>query len=204
MTTFLEAYRSQAEKYDARTSAFQHWRELVVDELEVGPGDTVFDVGCGTGLCLSKLREKVGSTGTVVGIDESAEMIALARRRANENGWANVDLIAAPVHDAPLDREADAAIFCAVHDIMQSMPALENIFDHLRDGASVAAGGGKWPSAWLWPLGLWVGALHAPFVRDFSGFDMPWQRLTPFVPDLSVREIAAGTGYLATGHAKRA
>jgi SAM-dependent methyltransferase len=204
MTTDLDAYRTQATLYDARTSAFQSWRNLVVDELAAGPGDTVLDVGCGTGLCLARLREKVGATGTVVGVDQSSAMIELARRRVAENGWNNVHLVAAPVHEAKLGLVADAAIFCAVHDVMQSTEALENIFGQLRDGAAVAAIGGKWPSPWLLPLRAWVSVLHAPFVSDFKGFDLPWRYLMGFVPDLSVRELAAGAGYLATGHAKQA
>jgi SAM-dependent methyltransferase len=202
MTTKLEAYRNQACWYDERTQAFQHWRELVVDELASAPGDTVFDVGCGTGLCFSRLREKVGPTGTIVGIDESEEMLALAGQRVAERGWDNVHLACSPLVEAPLHRTGDAAVFCAVHDIMQSRPALENVFEHLRDGAAVAAIGGKWPSPWLWPFRAWVTALHSPFVRDFEGFDMPWRLLMEFVPDLSVREVAGGAGYLATGHAK--
>lgn len=202
MTTQLEAYRSQAARYDERTRSFQQWRELVVDELAAGPGDTIFDVGCGTGLCLSRLVEKVGATGMVIGIDQSDEMLDLARRRVAERGWDNVHLVSAPLVEAPLQRAGDAAIFCAVHDIMQSRQALENVFEHLCDGASVAAIGGKWPSPWLWSFRAWVAALHAPFVRDFDGFDMPWRLLMEFVPDLSVREVAAGAGYLATGHVK--
>ena len=204
MTPELEAYRSQAGYYDERTRPFQHWRELVVDELAASLGDTVLDVGCGTGLCLSRLREKVGATGTVVGIDESEEMVSLAGRRVAEHGWDNVQLISAEATEAPLEQTADAVVFCAVHDVMQSAEALENIFDHVRDGASVAAVGGKWPSPWLWQFRAWVTALHSPFVRDFHGFDMPWRLLMDFVPDLSVREVAAGAGYLATGHAKPA
>jgi SAM-dependent methyltransferase len=204
MTIQLEAYRSQAARYDQRTKPFQHWRELVVDELDADSGDIVFDVGCGTGLCLARLREKVGATGTIIGIDQSEEMIALAGERVAEQGWDNVHLVSAPLVEAPLERAGDAAIFCAVHDIMQSRPALENVFEHLRDGAAVAAVGGKWPAPWLLPFRAWVAALHRPFVRDFEGFDMPWRLLMEYVPDLSVREVAGGAGYLALGHAKRA
>ena len=68
-----EAYRAQAGRYDRRTDAFRRWRELVVEQLPARPGDTVLDVGCGTGLCLPLLQHKVGPSGTIVGIDASAD-----------------------------------------------------------------------------------------------------------------------------------
>ena len=197
-----KAYRSQAGRYDRRTDAFRRWRELLVTALPANPGDAVLDVGCGTGLCLPLLQHKVGTSGTIVGIDESEQMLEVAGERVAEHGWNNVRLLAAPVARAPIDCTADAALFCAVHDVLQSPAALGHVFDHLRPGAPVAAAGGKWPAPWLWPLRAWVAGLHAPFVRDFTGFDRPWRLWTEFVADLRVQELAFGAGYLALGHAR--
>jgi demethylmenaquinone methyltransferase/2-methoxy-6-polyprenyl-1,4-benzoquinol methylase len=196
-----EAYRSQAGDYDQRTDAFQPWRELLVQQLPIRRGDTVLDVGCGTGLCLPLLQHKVGRTGAIIGIDASEQMLQLAADRIAAHGWDNVHLIAAPVATAQIAATADAALFCAVHDVMQSRAALGNVFDHLRPGAPVAAVGGKWPAPWMWPLRAWVAELHAPFITDFTGFDRPWRQLAGYVPDLRVRELAFGAGYLAFGHA---
>ena len=41
--------------------------------------------------------------------------------------------------------------------------------------------------------------LHSPYVRDFAGFDAPWTHLAERVPDLAVRELAMGGGYVASG-----
>ena len=196
-----EAYRSQAGDYDLRTDAFRHWRELLVQRLPARRGDTVLDVGCGTGLCLPLLQRKVGRTGAIIGIDASEQMLKVAADRIAEHSWDNVRLIAAPVAHAPIDTTADAAVFCAVHDLMQCPAALGNVFDHLRPGAPVAATGGKWPAPWMWPLRAWVAELHAPFIADFTGFDRPWQQLAGYLPDLQVHELAFGAGYLALGHA---
>ena len=43
-------------------------------------------------------------------------------------------------------------------------------------------------------------ALHAPYVRDFAGFDRPWRYLEQLVEDVQVRELAFGAGYVMTGH----
>src|SRR5215210_2169096 len=101
MTIDLDAYRDEAVQYDDRTRPFQRWRELVVDELPAGPGDTILDVGCGTGLCLPLLHDKVGDQGAVVGIDQSDQMLALAADRVVDHGWHNVHLISAPMTNAP-------------------------------------------------------------------------------------------------------
>jgi hypothetical protein len=43
-------------------------------------------------------------------------------------------------------------------------------------------------------------ALHAPYVRSFSGFDRPWGQLEQLIEDVRVREVAFGNGYVLTGH----
>ncbi|WP_219729692.1 class I SAM-dependent methyltransferase [Pseudarthrobacter sp. NBSH8] len=68
---------------------------LGIDALAPTTGQQVLDIGCGTGLNFSLLQERVGSSGTIVGIDRSAEMLHQARRRAQARGWENVILLQA-------------------------------------------------------------------------------------------------------------
>jgi demethylmenaquinone methyltransferase/2-methoxy-6-polyprenyl-1,4-benzoquinol methylase len=141
----------------------------------------------------------VGPEGGVVGIEESPEMAAVAREHIACEGWDNVTVMQAPAEDAEIGLTADAALFCAVHDILQSPDALRNVVTRLRPGAWVAAGGGKWAAPMMVALNAMVGALHAPYVRSFSGFDCPWQHLERLVEDVQVREMAFGSGYVMTG-----
>jgi len=196
------AYGAEADSYDARTQVFQGYRDRIVGALDTGPGDVVLDVGCGTGLCFDGLRAGVGQGGSVVGIDESVEMVRLARTRAAGRGWANVSVLHSAAGVAELPVVADKALFCAVHDILQSFDALRNIFEHVRPGAQVVAGGGKFTSSWLVALNLQVRALHRPYVRSFRGFSRPWAVLAPFLDGLQVTEFALGTGFCVVGRAR--
>jgi SAM-dependent methyltransferase len=193
------AYYEHARSYDRDTGVFQPYRRAVVEALPLQPGQVVLDVGCGTGLCCGLLREKVGPRGTVIGVEESPEMAAIAREHIAREGWRNVTMVQSRAEDARLEVSADAALFCAVHDILQSPNALGNVMAKLCPGAWVAAGGGKWAAPVMVAINSMVRMLHAPYVRDFSGFDRPWRYLEGLVEDVQVREMAFGGGYVMTG-----
>lgn len=195
----LPAYRERAGSYDRDTAAFQQYRKSVVDALSVRPGDVVLDVGCGTGLCCAMLREKVGAGGRVIGIEESPDMLAVARRQARRGGWRDVSFVRSAAEDARIPVTADAALFCAVHDILQSPAALRNIIATLRPGAWVAAGGGKWAPPLMMAVNVSVRSQHAPYVRSFEGFDRPWRHLERITEDVRVWEMGFGGGYIMTG-----
>lgn len=196
----LAAYTQDAERYDERTAPFQCWRDLVVDVLPLACGDSVVDVGCGTGLCFGRLENVIGGTGRIIGVDDAPEMLAIASRRVEQNGWSNVELVTAPARRAQLPESADAAIFCAVHDVLQDPAALRNVLGQLRPGAWVSAVGGRWAHPCLMALNLAIRSLHAPYIRDFGGFDRPWELLEVLLDDARVTEIACGSGYCLLGH----
>ena len=179
----------------------QGYRQKVIEALPVRRGQVVLDVGCGTGLCHGPLLDKVGPQGSVVGIEESPDMVAVARERIEQEGWHNVTVVQSPAEDAQITLTADAALFCAVHDILQSQDALRNVLSKLRPGATVAAGGGKWAAPWMMAVNLPVTMLHAPYVRSFKGFGRPWHHLEHLIEDVHVQEVGLGSGYILTGHA---
>jgi demethylmenaquinone methyltransferase/2-methoxy-6-polyprenyl-1,4-benzoquinol methylase len=196
-------YSEDARSYDRKTGAFHDYRQEIVATLPVRRGQVVLDVGCGTGLCYGMLLQKVGPQGGVVGIEESPEMAAIARERIAREGWHNVTVVQSRAEDAQIAVSADAALFCAVHDILQSPDALRNVMDHLRPETPVAAGGGKWAAPWMMAVNLQARMLHAPYVRSFEGFGRPWNHLEQLLDDVHVRELAFGSGYVLTGRSSR-
>ena len=193
------AYTRDAAAYESRTSAFDTYRRQLVDLLPLRRGEAVLDIGCGTGLCFEQVRGRIGAEGVIVGVDASREMLAMAAGRVAAQGWTNVVLVQAPVEEASFPVVADHALFCATHDVLQSEAALDNVVAHVRDGGTVAATGGKWAPPWAFAMNAGILALHAPYVRDFAGFDRPWRRLEGRVDRLRVQETAMGGGYLASG-----
>ncbi|MGQ0512500.1 MAG: class I SAM-dependent methyltransferase [Betaproteobacteria bacterium] len=197
----IEKYRHHAHGYDASAQRTMPLRRRVAALLRLAPGDTVLDVACGTGLSLPLLREAVGPSGRVIGIEVSPEMIALSRERVAAAGWDNVSLIQAPMEDADPGVPLDAILFNYTHDVLQSPPALERIFARARPRARVAVAGIKHPSRWLFPLRIYRILKATPYVTTLRGLDAPWRLLQGYVPDLRIEPVLFGTNYLARGTA---
>lgn len=197
----IEKYRQHAAGYDATAQRTMPLRRRVVALLGLAPGETVLDVACGTGLSLPLLREAVGPSGRVIGIEVSPEMMALARERVAAAGWDNVGLVQAPMEQADPGVPLDAILFNYTHDVLQSPSALERIFARARPRARVAIAGIKHASRWLFPLRLYRLLKARPYVTTLEGLDAPWRLLQAYVPDLRIEPVLFGTNYLARGTA---
>jgi len=56
-------------------------RARIADALKLRPGEAIVDVGCGTGTALFELVDRLADEGRAVGVDASAEMVAVAEQR---------------------------------------------------------------------------------------------------------------------------
>jgi len=85
-------------------------RREAVAALELDAGDTVLDLGCGTGANLPYLRAAVGPTGTVVGVDLTRGMLGRARRLVDGRGWRNVHVVQGDATRLPVDAGVDGVL----------------------------------------------------------------------------------------------
>jgi len=196
----LEQYRRRASVYDSELVLFEPIRRLAISRLALRPGDVVFDVGCGTGLSLSMLRQGIGPNGRIVGIEQSPEMVEQARRRVARARWARTTLMCSPVETADIRVNADAALFHFTHDILRRPEAIANVISHLKPGARVVASGLKWAAPWLMrPVNLLVLSAALRSVTSLDGLDRPWQLLQDQLGQMNVESRLLGGAYIASG-----
>lgn len=88
----------------------QAYRRKAIQNLHVDTGDTVVDLGCGTGLNFGFLQEKVGLEGKIIGVDLSTKMLEQAESRANKNGWDNVELVQSDMAEFQLPNQTDGVL----------------------------------------------------------------------------------------------
>jgi len=109
-------------------------RALVHEALGAGSGDRVLDAGCGPGFYVAETLERVGPEGSVVGVDASEAMLAVAAKRCEKSpnvGFHQGDVTALPAADSDFDRALSVQVLEYVTDIPA---ALAELFRVLRPG----------------------------------------------------------------------
>jgi len=113
--------------------------EKLLHRAGVSTGMRVLDLGCGTGGVSMLAASLVGPRGSVVGIDQSPEAIALARHCALESGLHNIDFQVSSIEDFRSNLAFDAAVGRYVL-MFQPSPSsfISAAKQHVRRGGIVA------------------------------------------------------------------
>jgi demethylmenaquinone methyltransferase/2-methoxy-6-polyprenyl-1,4-benzoquinol methylase len=157
-------------------------RRKAVAALNLKRGDTVLEIGAGTGRNFPYLVEAVGPSGTVIGVDASAGMLAEARKLIERHGWPNVELLQQDAAQLRVDRDLDGVLFSLSYSVLpEPRPALARAWERLRPSSRVV----------VMDLGLTEGGLHRlldPIARLLDKlapgdpYSSPWDDLAAYGP----------------------
>jgi demethylmenaquinone methyltransferase/2-methoxy-6-polyprenyl-1,4-benzoquinol methylase len=166
----LELFSGLPRHYDALSAALSfwqdpRWRRALVSAVEPAAGERIVDVATGTGMVAAELLARADCS--VVGVDQSPQMLAAARTRfaalEPAGGRPRVELIegeaeALPFADASFDALTFTYLLRYVDDPAATMRELARV---VRPGGRVASlefGVPPWPPAyWAWRLYTAVG-----------------------------------------------
>lgn len=204
----IRLYRRRAGRYDLSANLYYlvgfreyAYRKQAVEALQLSPGATVVEIGCGTGLNFEYLYRSVGPAGRIIGVDLTDEMLRRARERADRNGWSNVELVNtdAASYEFPLQVDGIISSFA-----LTLIPEHEKVIDKgaraLSDGGRFALLDLKRPEdvpRWLERLGIWI---TRPFgvTRDLLD-RRPWEAMRRRFPSTFMKEYFWGIAYLCVG-----
>jgi ubiquinone/menaquinone biosynthesis C-methylase UbiE len=92
-------------------SIFAPWADDLVEMAALQPGERVLDIACGSGIVARTAARRLGSAGSVVGLDLSAPMLATARSAAAAEG-ITIEWREGTALQLPLADEAFDVVFC--------------------------------------------------------------------------------------------
>jgi SAM-dependent methyltransferase len=150
-----ESYGRWARLYDwfARaTASVGGVRRGCAAALDLAPGDTVVEFGCGPGVNIPVLRDAVGPTGRVVGVDITGRMLGRARAFVERRGWENVSLVRGDAATPPL-AAADGVLATFVTSLFPDAYDVVDRWCDLTDTVVIAnfvPRGGRAANAALW------------------------------------------------------
>jgi SAM-dependent methyltransferase len=113
--------------------------EKVLDSLNLRPGDTVADLGCGNGYFTLRMAKRVGAQGRVFGVDIQQEMLTLLVERARAADITNVEPVLARENDPRLpDESIDLVLMVdAYHELAHPTEVLRHVLRALKEKGRV-------------------------------------------------------------------
>ncbi|MER7378426.1 methyltransferase domain-containing protein [Streptomyces lanatus] len=121
----------------AAGDAGRAYKQQLIDLLDITPGQTALDAGCGPGTDLAALAERVGRDGKVIGVDRAPAMLAKARERSAELPVVEIregDVHALPVAAESVDRAKMDRVLMHVDDPAAALAQLHHV---TRPGAVI-------------------------------------------------------------------
>lgn len=203
-----DLYRERADNYDIAANLYYlvgfrevKYRKMAMSALHLQSGDSVIELGCGTGLNFSYILKSIGSSGQLVGVDLTDAMLEQARGRIKKNGWENVHLVQSDMakYVFPSGIRGIISTFA-----LTLVPEYEAVIE--RASHALAPGGRfvllDFRKSERWPL--WMVKLGVAITRPFGvSLDLaerkPWEVMEKYFPKVTISKCYGGFAYVAVG-----
>ena len=175
---------------------------MAVQTLQLSPGDTVVEIGCGTGLNFDLLQQRIGPRGQIVGVDLTPEMLSKAGDRVARRGWSNVRLVQSDASKFEFPRPVDRVISTfALTLVPEYDRVVENAARALRKEGRLVILDFKLPNWPVWLINLFV-VLTRPFgvTRDLGARHL-WEAVDRHLQTVLFEELYFGSIYICAGRA---
>jgi ubiquinone/menaquinone biosynthesis C-methylase UbiE len=175
--------RAEQERLQQQAQQLAHESRWLFDQVGVTAGARVVEIGCGPHGCLELLAERVGPSGSVVGVERSQDAFELAREMTRVRGLANVEVLCRDARSTELPR--GSFDFATARLVLVNVPNPEQIVAEaialVRPGGWVAFHEADWiahvcdpPSdAWTTLVDLFVTYSEKNGIDPFIGRRLP-------------------------------
>ena len=175
-------------------------RRNAVAHLGLSRGDSVLEIGCGTGRNFSCLHDAVGPVGHIYGVDISPGMLGKAQELRDANHWHNIELNECDAADYAAPAPLDGVLFSLSYNTMPHHRAvLRKAWGQLRPGGRLVIMDAKLPRGpggqLILPFSLWLmkhTMLGNPLIR-------PWKELAAIAEHFDMAERLFGSYYICRG-----
>lgn len=172
-------------------------RTCAAARSQLRDGDSVAEIGCGTGISLPYLADAVGPSGRVYGVDLSPGMLQRAQARCARQGRCNVELYECDVADFIAPAPLDGVLFSLSYNTMPHHRAvLGRAWKALRPGGRLVIMDARLPpgpsAKWLLPFSLWLmkhTMLGNPLIE-------PWKELAALSDHFAMNKYLFGSYYI--------
>lgn len=203
-----DLYRKRARRYDLWVQVYplfgfkmNQYRQDTISALALKPGDTVVELGCGTGLNFAYVQRAIGPTGKLIGVDLTDSMLDVARDRVAQEGWTNVTLVQADLAEWKFPAGV-AGVFSTL--ALTLVPEYDTVIERasraLKPGGRLAILDMKEPKRWPEWLVRFAAWLNKPFGVSLDLADRhPWESIRRYLTETEYREYYFGALYLCAG-----
>ncbi len=133
----MNTYNWNAKDYERNSQAQQKWARELIAHLNLTGVEDILDLGCGDGKVTAEIAGLVGD-GAIVGVDNSMQMIELAKEKYSQNEHPNLSFQVMDASDLSFEGCFDLVFSnAALHWVKNHQPVVEGLYKSLRVGGKI-------------------------------------------------------------------